>query len=1365
MPLPLPTLYPLQSSAGNHSTKQSNDELTFDPVPQQLPYLLAMDTLSVATLRALGAAADLPPHVSSKRDLTAALKAHLNDTGLTLADLLKTAYADEGPAPVQHAPPPEQRYSGLGNIQLPPPGHFNTEGTARRTRWPDYINEFNLFLAASGASPAPAQKAALLLHCGGPPLRTLVASLNRKALSGESEYDAIVRAVSLRFAPTDTALFDRHVLASSIQRSGESTDDFAARLRRQADLCQLECPHCKSNLADERVLDVLLAQTRLPGLRQRAFEKGLRSLDQVLAAARAMETARAHAAAMEVATGSREQGEALALASGGQPHGAGPAPHPHAAAACPNCGASHMLPRETHCPAYGKACLKCKKSNHFGSVCRSKGPQQRARTAPNAHFVADEGEVTASTSADSFETVFSMGERFRAHVAVEIEGTQRRLLIDSGASVNVVPASFLSGKYEMNKAGPLKVFGRDQSVQPLGSTLLRVGRPGAPHLLRQFLVVPEGEGPALLGLELSLELGVITLSPRAEVSSRSPAVDMLTTSPRPPCENAELRATIAEFAHVFGLDNPGISGVSAHIDVHAGTRAAKLRARYVPLALQDAVDKELGAMIARGSYTPVRTSQFASPVVIVGKPGGAVRICADYSATVAKAINTESYPLPRPADMFAKLADARVFSTLDLRGAFEQIQLDDDSKDLLTIATSRGLLRPNRLPYGVSSASAILQRTMDDILSGIPEASAYCDDAIIATPDYETHARVLKSVLQRFSDHNVRLRAEKCKIGFTELHFLGFVVSEHGRKVDPARIAPITDMHPPKDIPQLRAFLGCCRFYDTFVDGLATLAAPLHALLKKDAPWSWGAGQAKAFADIKSALTSAPTLAHYDPKLPVVVSADASAYGIGAVLAHRFPDGSERPVAFASRTLSSAERGYSQLDKEGLAIVYAVRKFTAYLWATPFTLLTDAKPLMAILAPKRGLPEFTTARLHRFALTLAAFRFTVQHRPGSQNGGPDALSRLPLPLAEADAGDAFAVDTPEELGPISWAELKSATDADPALSRWCKLLPTGIPKKCPEDVLLPLWRHSNALGVHNGALLFGDRVVLPSALRPRYLKELHATHQGATRMRALASAHVFWPGLGGQITALVAECDTCQRHVAAPAMVEGDWPTPTAPWTRVHVDFFAFGGREYLVLVDATSKWLEAACVSSTSASVTIGKLKAWFARFGWPQELHSDGGPPFRSQEFTSTLARWGIRLTLSPPHHPQSNGAAERAVRTLKEGLAKLGAGRLEDLLFRQRATPGAGGVSPHEAMMGRPMRTALEIRAKAEQPEATAPPGFPAGTHVWTRPPGVIRRGGPRWASATVVATPSRVVREVSLADGRRATRHLNQLRRRV
>ena len=291
--------------------------------------------------------------------------------------------------------------------------------------------------------------------------------------------------------------------------------------------------------------------------------------------------------------------------------------------------------------------------------------------------------------------------------------------------------------------------------------------------------------------------------------------------------------------------------------------------------------------------------------------------------------------------------------------------VDEDSKEFLTINTHKGLFRYNRLPYGVASAPGIFQRTMEGLLQGIPCVGVLLDNILITGPTDDDHLSNLEAVLERLSNAGLRLKTKKCQFMKPSLECLGHRVDKEGFHPVEAKVQAIKDVPSPTNITELKSFLGMINFYGKFLPNLSSSLEPLHKLLRKEKQWKWGKCQQEAFQAAKDLLQSSHLLVHYDPEKELVVSCDASPYGIGAVLAHVMEDGSEKPVAYASRTLSKAERGYSQLDKEELAMLFAVKKFHQFLYGRHFKIYTDHKPLLGLLSPEKATPIIASRRMQR----------------------------------------------------------------------------------------------------------------------------------------------------------------------------------------------------------------------------------------------------------------------------------------------------------------------------------------------------------------------------------------------------------------
>ncbi|KAA3673841.1 uncharacterized protein DEA37_0012248 [Paragonimus westermani] len=737
----------------------------------------------------------------------------------------------------------------------------------------------------------------------------------------------------------------------------------------------------------------------------------------------------------------------------------------------------------------------------------------------------------------------------------------------------------------------------------------------------------------------------------------------------------------------------------------------------MPFSATTTINTELDRLEQAGVLQRVSYSTWAAPIVVVRKANGGVRLCGDFSTGLNNALETHQYPLPIPEDLFARLNGGTVFSKIDLSDAYLQVEIEDKCKELLTINTHRGLYQYNRLPFGVKCAPAIFQQIMDIMLSDIPYAMAYMDDIIIVSSSVDDHIQHLHTVFQRIRDYGFTLRIEKCKIMLSNIRYLGSIIDETGRRPDPDKIAAIATLPVPKDKTALQSFLGLVNYYNNFVPNMHDLRAPLNKLLQINSEWVWSNACQSSFERIKQVLLSDLLLTHYNPNLPIIVAADASEYGIGAVILHQFPDGHHKAVSHVSRTLTSAERNYSQIEKEGLALVYAVKKFHKMLLGRRFSLCTDHKPLLSIFGAAKGIPVHTANRLQRWALTLMSYDFTIKYVRTGDFGHADALSRLisqkmstripedtVIASINVDADVRYVLSDSIRHLPVTFLQIKEAMKFDRALQRVLTYLRVGWPNNSVGADIMPFYRRRDALTILDGCVMLRDRVVIPAPLRSALLRQLHVGHPGMTRMKAISRSYMFWPGIDQDIESTVRSCESCALAAKAPPRVNAiPWPEPKGPWTRIHIDFAGpLNGNYYFVVVDAYSKWPEVIPMSLASTSTTVTALGQLFSQFGVPESIVSDNGPQFTSMAFVNFCKAMGTQLIHTPVYHPQSNGQVERFVDTFKRALQKLqGEGTVPDMLNTflrtYRSTPntsGPEGKSPAEAFLGRRIRTPLDL-----------------------------------------------------------------------
>ena len=891
------------------------------------------------------------------------------------------------------------------------------------------------------------------------------------------------------------------------------------------------------------------------------------------------------------------------------------------------------------------------------------------------------------------------------------------------------------------------------------------------------LVIADTEGPPLLGREwlqkIRLDWGAL-FDPVQAVSEAAPS------------DKAELEEALKqdrlEFSDLFRAELGRYNVRKVKIELNPDARPVFLKHRPPPFALKEKIAEEIDKQVSQGILEPVKTSRWAAPVVPVQKSSGGLRLCGSYDLTVNKASLLERYPLPRVDELFAALSGGQFFTKIDLRDAYLQLELDEESKEALTINTHKGLFRPNRLSMGVKSAVAIFQREMEVLLAGIPNVAVFLDDIAVTGHSTAQHRQNVREVLKRLHAAGLRVNEEKSVWVSDEVCYLGFRVSAAGVHTLPEKTRAVNDAPPPQNISQLRAYLGLLQYYSRFIRNLATVAAPLYALEKKGEKWRWEGPEQTAFENTKKLLMSAPVLQHFKPAEQLVLTVDASPYGLGAVLSHPEPGG-DRPIAFASRTLSAAEKNYSQLDKEACAVLFGVTKFHQFVYGRPFVIKTDHKPLLGLLSPDKALPQSVSPRLLRWRLQLGGYQYQLRYEAGRNIGNADGLSRLPLADTPSEVHvPADVTHMMEEVAEVvELRQVRSCTSRDPVLSQVMRFLQTEWPERLPSgsEDLLPFFRRRDELSLQDGCILWGCRLIVPAQLHSQVLVMLHDGHPGINQMKRLARCHFWWPLMDSAIENCARVCERCQANRAAqPEVSPQPWVFPKRPWSRVHVDFAEQEGRQLLIVVCAYSKWCDVFVCNAASSSEAIEKLRESFSSKGLPAVLVSDRGPAFTSAEFKHFMKKNKILHKFSPPLHPASNGQAEALVKVVKSGISRREEGtlmtRISRFLFRYRNTPhSCTGRSPAELMLGRPMRCHMDqlhpdLTSEVERKQTKwsekggrAIPQFQPEDTVWVT---AIPQSAHRWVPATVTENMGHSCK-VKLADGRQFERHVSHIRQRV
>ena len=406
---------------------------------------------------------------------------------------------------------------------------------------------------------------------------------------------------------------------------------------------------------------------------------------------------------------------------------------------------------------------------------------------------------------------------------------------------------------------------------------------------------------------------------------------------------------------------------------------------------QEIVKDQIDKMLKAGIIKPVE-SEWAFPITLADKADGTKRLCVDFRALNDR-MERDSWPLPNIDEILDSLGGCSVFTTLDLFSGYWQIRLSPECQKYATFICKFGTYCFLVTPFGLRNAPATFQRMMQQLFGGADFVLVYLDDVVIFSRNYSTHIQHLETVFERLAKHGLKIKISKCHFMQPQVKLLGHIVGREGIRTDPEKVRAIVQFPTPTDLRALRSFLGLTSYYRRFVERYAERAKPLYLLTKGDQPFSWGPEAQATFDALKECMTTPPVLRYPDYDVPFMLSTDASNVALGAILEQRDEEGRVHPVAYASRVLAPAERNYTVTEREGLAVVFALKKFRHYLLPRTFHLFTDHQALRGIF----NKPELT-GRLARWLTLLSEFSYETYYRPGRANPHADALSRVPAGL-------------------------------------------------------------------------------------------------------------------------------------------------------------------------------------------------------------------------------------------------------------------------------------------------------------------------------------------------------------------------------
>lgn len=1160
----------------------------------------------------------------------------------------------------------------------------------------------NYETAATLADKSTEIRTATLLACIGIEAFQLIQTLDFAEENHRTDIDRVIARLDTHFIGEVNETFERFKFNQRIQDSNETIDNYVSALRILIQSCNFGTLE-NSLLRDRIVIGVRDDATRKKLLQMRTLD-----LKQTIDICRASEASTRQVREMKpseevhkVQHVPRKQGSIRdAKAEKGRSKSRDQR-FSSGKKSCKFCGREHDFKKEL-CKAYGQTCRKCNKPNHFASVCKSRHE--------NIHYSEDVNfeEVLVLRSEQDYPK--------RLYAKLLINATIVEFQLDSGASVNVLPETTY-----------VKALGRHTKLRPPSSALLMYDKSelktlGIVHTRAynpktridaplEFYVVPN-QKQAILGAAACQLLQLITVR-----TENILAMDSKQPQRREPLTRERV---IREFHDVFS-GNGRLEG-DVHLETDPSTTPVKLPLRRLPIAIKDKVKAELDTLTRDGIVSPMNEpSDWISALLITTKPSGQIRICID-PKPLNRCLKRSHYPLAVIDDIIPQLQEAKIFTKVDVKNAFWHVTLDDASSALTTFETPYGRYRWNRLPMGISVSSELFQRKLNEALSGLQGIATIADDILIygrgKTTDEATrdHDDNLLSLLQRCREKKICLNESKFDMHRESVAYMGHRFTANGLQPDPAKTEAINNMPPPKDAQGVQRLLGTVNYLAKFVPRMSEITAPLRTLIRCDVEWNWSSDiHGRAFDEIKRLLREAPVLKYFDSQRPTIVQCDASQSGLGCCL---MQDG--RPVAYASRALTATEQNYAQIEKETLAIVFAMEKFHTYVYGRLVTVETDHKPLISIFS--KALYN-APRRLQRMMLRLQSYQFSLLWKPGSEVIVADALSRAYPP--DDRQGDMHSLN--EEVATINRSTferdlqagegisfivasdnlkntLREVSARDSVVNDIKTYINDGWPElatSLPEHLRF-FHNYRDELVIEENMLLKGLRLYVPGDVRPELLRRIHSSHIGIQGCLRRAREAVFWPNMNKDITASISTCGVCAKIIndqsKEPMLAHH---LPDRPWQRIACDLFEYNHIDYLITVDYYSNFFEVdRLIENKKAPEVIRHLKAHFSRYGLPDLVISDNGPPFNSAEFKVFASRYEFEHRTSSPRYPQSNGKAENAVKTAKNLMRKATEAHSDPYiaLLDWRNTPSEGfDTSPTQRLLGRRVRTAFPMNAK--------------------------------------------------------------------